>query len=211
MEEKSQQVKRRADMDLRRKNRNRVLDMTMVSLFCVLMIVSAKISLVSFPVPLTFQLPMAVLSGTFLGWKRAIMTQALYLFMGLAGLPVFASGGGLSYIYTPTFGFLLGFVACAFVGGIIFDRFYRNHFTVQIEYALYVFCGVVAVVVSYMCGTAYMYIFFRFFASDGASAWTIGKVFGVAVLPFIWKDLLLVIPVVYLSKRLKYLSERVRS
>ena len=43
MEEKSQQVKRRADMDLRRKNRNRVLDMTMVSLFCVLMIVSAKI------------------------------------------------------------------------------------------------------------------------------------------------------------------------
>lgn len=32
----------------------------------------------------------------------------IYLLAGLAGLPIFAFGGGLSYIFEPSFGYLLG-------------------------------------------------------------------------------------------------------
>lgn len=39
------------------------------------------------------------------------------LSMGLLGVPVFTSGGGPSYVLNPTFGFLLGFVLCAWVIG----------------------------------------------------------------------------------------------
>jgi len=182
--------------------------MTLVALFCVLMIVSAKISLLSFPVPLTFQLPMAVLSGMFLGWRRGLLTQTLYLVMGLAGLPVFASGGGLSYVFTPTFGFLFGFVPCAFVGGYMYDKIFRNQFSVRAEYAFYFLCGLVAVIVAYICGTAYMYVFFKYISADGLSSWPISKIIGTAVLPFIWKDIFLIFPIIYMAKRLKYLTRR---
>lgn len=36
---------------------------------------------------------------------------------GLAGLPIFAQGGGLSYLLQPSFGYLIGFAAGAFVTG----------------------------------------------------------------------------------------------
>lgn len=199
------------EMNLREKNREKILSMTLVALFCVLMIVSAKISLLSFPVPLTFQLPTAVLSGMFLGWKRGVMTQTLYLIMGLAGLPVFASGGGLSYVLTPTFGFLFGFIPCAFAGGYIYEKYYRKHFSVRSEYALYVLCGLFAIIVAYFCGTVYMYIFSRYLATGGSGGWSFSKVIGVAVLPFVWKDVLLLFPIVYMAKRLKYLRKRGRS
>ena len=39
--------------------------------------------------------------------------------MGLAGVPVFTGGGGLSYVLQPTFGFLLGLIPCAALTGTL--------------------------------------------------------------------------------------------
>ena len=47
---------------------------------------------------------------------------AVYVLIGLVGLPIFALGGGFSYVLQPTFGFLLGLIPSAFVIGKLAKR-----------------------------------------------------------------------------------------
>ncbi len=43
----------------------------------------------------------------------------VYMVLGLVGVPVFTGGGGPSYVLTPTFGYIIGFIAGAYVTGWI--------------------------------------------------------------------------------------------
>ena len=43
----------------------------------------------------------------------------VYIALGLMGLPIFTAGGGLGYVFQPTFGFLLSYIPAAFVIGLI--------------------------------------------------------------------------------------------
>jgi biotin transport system substrate-specific component len=72
------------------------------------------------PVPFTLQ-PLAVLVvGGVLGARRGAAALALYLAMGLVGLPVFAAGGsGIARLMGPTGGYLLAFPVAAAVTGAI--------------------------------------------------------------------------------------------
>jgi biotin transport system substrate-specific component len=72
------------------------------------------------PVPFTLQ-PLAVLVvGGVLGARRGAAALALYLAMGLVGLPVFAAGGsGIARLMGPTGGYLLAFPVAAAVAGAI--------------------------------------------------------------------------------------------
>ncbi|HET7239802.1 MAG TPA: biotin transporter BioY [Gemmatimonadales bacterium] len=72
------------------------------------------------PVPMTLQ-PLAVLAvGGLLGAAGGASALALYLGLGLLGLPVFAGGGaGLGHVLGPTGGYLLAFPAAAAVAGAV--------------------------------------------------------------------------------------------
>jgi biotin transport system substrate-specific component len=72
------------------------------------------------PVPMTLQ-PLAVLAvGGVLGAAGGASALALYLALGLLGLPVFAGGsGGLVHVLGPTGGYLLAFPAAAALAGAI--------------------------------------------------------------------------------------------
>lgn len=101
----------------------KVKDLAECAVFSVVMIVSAFIK-IPFPfVPLTFQTVAAVLAGILLGPVRGSVSVAVYVFMGLLGLPVFAGGaGGFDYILQLSFGYLLGFIAAAAASGLVVGK-----------------------------------------------------------------------------------------
>ncbi len=71
------------------------------------------------PVPVTAQVLCVLLAGGVLGPRLGFVSQAQYLAAGLAGLPVFAHGGGPAYLLGPTGGYLLAFPAAAFAVGAV--------------------------------------------------------------------------------------------
>ena len=70
------------------------------------------------PVPITGQTLAVLLVGALLGSRRGALCVLAYLSEGMAGLPVFAGGGsGPAWLLGPTGGYLVGFVAAAWVVG----------------------------------------------------------------------------------------------
>ena len=76
------------------------------------------------PVPITGQTFAVLLTGMLLGSRRGSMSVLAYLAQGLAGLPVFSPGGpmGLARLAGPTGGYLIGFVAAAYVVGRLAEK-----------------------------------------------------------------------------------------
>ena len=104
-------------------NKNIKILFSIITVFLgsLLLIVSAKIKVPLYPVPMTLQ-PLAVLMIAMLfGRNLATLTVGLYIFKGIIGLPVFAYGGGLIYLMGPTGGFILGFFVSAMIIGYLAD------------------------------------------------------------------------------------------
>ena len=102
--------------------RKKAGEIVMVSLFAALTAVAAFIRIPIPYVPLTLQTLMVMLAGLILGSRLAALSQVLYLTIGLLGLPIFAQGGGPSYVLQPSFGFLVGFIAGAYIIGRMVER-----------------------------------------------------------------------------------------
>lgn len=92
----------------------------------LLLTASAKVSVPFYPVPMTMQTMALLVLGFTLGPRLAAAAVAAYLLQGAAGLPVFADtpakGIGLAYMMGPTGGFLLGFLASAWLAGVFAER-----------------------------------------------------------------------------------------
>jgi biotin transport system substrate-specific component len=74
------------------------------------------------PVPLVAQAQVVLFLGVLLGKKRAAAAVSLFLIQGAWGLPVFAGGvGGISKLVGPTGGYLIGYLAAAFITGWIWE------------------------------------------------------------------------------------------
>ena len=175
-------------------------DVVICSLFVALITAGAFIKIMipigPFSVTFSLQILFSVMAGLLLGRKRASLTLIAYLVLGLAGVPVFAHGGGLGYIARPTFGFLIGFLAAAFVCGSLQERVKKPGFAVS---AVIAFAGELAY---YICGLVYYYIMFNFVLSNGLGI-GINELIKVWCLSTILPDYLLCILAVFLSERLR--------
>jgi biotin transport system substrate-specific component len=95
----------------------------------LLMTLAAKIEVPFWPVPMTLQTFATFVIGMAFGWRLAGATIMLYLGQGAAGLPVFASGGGIVYFTGPTAGYLVGFLAAAVLVGWLAERGWDRNVT----------------------------------------------------------------------------------
>ena len=116
-----------------------------------LMIAGAYIKIPFVPVPLTLQNLFSVLAGIILGWKYGVLSQIIYIILGLIGLPVFSSGGGIGYIFTPSFGYLLGFILCTCVVGVIINIKKPKKFTG------FLIISIIGMICVYMIGVPYLF------------------------------------------------------
>lgn len=75
------------------------------------------------PVPITGQTLSVLLVGAVLGSRRGVLSAITYLIQGIVGLPVFAGGtSGIAHLLGPTGGYLVGFVAAAYLTGKLAQR-----------------------------------------------------------------------------------------
>ena len=106
-----------------------ILQTTIIkSLFAIVLgsialIISAKIKIPFYPVPMTMQTFVVLFLGISFGYKVGLASVGLYLFEGIIGLPVFSNspekGVGLIYFIGPTMGYLIGFLtACCLASKI---------------------------------------------------------------------------------------------
>jgi biotin transport system substrate-specific component len=114
----------------------------------ILLIISAKIQVPFWPVPMTMQTFVVLVLGIAYGWRLAGATVLLYFAQGAVGLPVFAAGGGLTYLAGPTGGYLIGFLLGALAVGWLAERGWdcsvpRTLAAMLIGTAIIFACGVV--------------------------------------------------------------------
>lgn len=89
----------------------------------------AQIEVPLWPVPVTGQTFGVVVIGALLGSKRGASAVVAYLIQGAAGLPFFAGGAaGAAYLFGPTGGYLIGFVAAAWLVGLLAERGWNRSF-----------------------------------------------------------------------------------
>ena len=75
------------------------------------------------PVPITGQTLFVLMIGMAFGLRLGAITILAYILAGLRGLPIFAGGGaGLPVLVGLSGGYLVGFVAAAFVIGLLAQR-----------------------------------------------------------------------------------------
>lgn len=98
-------------------SRGKIYYLTTAALFAALTAVGAFLKVPLGSMSLTLQFLFTALAGVLLGAKWGAISQIVYVALGLVGLPVFTMGGGLGYIFQPSFGFLLGLIPSAFVIG----------------------------------------------------------------------------------------------
>ncbi len=92
----------------------------------LLLILSAKIQIPFWPVPMTMQTFVVLMIGATLGARAGAAAVALYLFEGGLNFAVFANtperGIGAAYMYGPTGGYLFGFLVAALAVGFASDK-----------------------------------------------------------------------------------------
>jgi biotin transport system substrate-specific component len=148
--------------------------MVYASLFGALTAVGAYIIIPLPPVPITMQTLFMGLAGTLLGARLGALSQVVYLFLGILGLPVFAGGkAGIGVLFGPTGGYLIGFIAAAAVIGKLASLKARPGF------AWLCLSLVAGAAVIYTLGILQLMLVARLSAV---------KALAVGVLPFLWGD-----------------------
>ncbi len=169
----------------------------MCALFTVLIAVGAFIK-IPLSLPITMQLFFVVLSGLLLGSKRGAVSCAAYMALGLIGLPVFTQGGGFSYIFQPSFGYIIGFVFASFFTGLITERKNEHKKTPSLKTML--LASFVGLLTAYSVGMVYYYIICNFVLDIRLG---IGILFVRCFLLTAPSDAALSVAAVFLSRKLK--------
>jgi len=171
--------------------------MVLIAVFTALTCVGGFIRIPMFPVPLTLQTLFVYFSALLLGSRRAVLSQVLFLLIGLAGIPVFARGGGPAYILQPSFGYLAAFPLSVYVCGRLSQK--KNE---QSFYRLFLACGS-GVLVILGVGSLYLYVNLNYIIDSSVS---FSKVFVTGFLVFLPAEVLKCFVAVWIYRKLTKLD-----
>lgn len=167
--------------------------MIITSLFAALLAVSSQISILIGPVPHTLQIMFVLLAGLILGSRWGLTSVAVWILLGVFGLPVFAQGkAGASVLVGPTGGFLLGFALCAYLTGWLTER--RD-----LTYKRVLFIMFIGLVVIYAVGLVGFMASFGYFLHKPMS-WN--EAFSLSVAPFLPFDAIKTLIAAYLGTKI---------
>lgn len=167
--------------------------MILVALFAALTAAGAFVKIPIGPAPITLQFFFTALAGILLGPYLGALSQLIYVVLGLVGVPVFTSGGELSYIFNPTFGYLIGFILAPIAIGKVSE-------TAKVPAFLRIFLGcMLGILVIYAIGVPYMYLILKYVNHTEI---TFLKSLVVGFLVFLPGDTAKSIIVAFLGKRL---------
>ena len=95
--------------ETREKPMTKTRSLVYCALFTALIAVGAFIKIPIPVVPFTLQYLFTMLAGILLGSRLGSLSVLAYMILGLIGLPIFSEGGGIGYVFKPSFGYIIGF------------------------------------------------------------------------------------------------------
>lgn len=162
--------------------------MVFTSLFVALTAIGALIAIPIGPVPIVLQNMFVLLGALILGPGWGMVFIAVYLLIGLAGLPVFAHGtSGIGKLFGPTGGYLLGYIPCvlatAFISKMLGRRFWSD-----------IAAMILGTVIIYAAGVPWLKI---------VTNMSFNKALAVGMYPFLIGDAIKIIAAAFIARSLR--------
>lgn len=168
--------------------KNTTYTLAYCALFAALTAGLSQLAIPIGPVPINLATFSVLLAGVVLGSRKGAYSMAVYVLLGLAGLPVFAQfKGGFGAIVGPTGGYIVGYVAAAWLAGFLSERLPKKSFFAALSMA----AGLLS---CYTLGTAWF-----LFSTHTAFL----RALGLCVLPFLPGDAVKIAFAAVLAPRLQ--------
>ena len=172
----------------------KVRDMTLTAVMAALICVAGPLVVPIGPIPLSLASFAVYLAGAVLGSRRGTLAVALYLLIGLIGIPVFSGfSGGFQKLAGVTGGYLVGYLPCAFLSGLGGERAEERHRRWILPLMM-----VLGTAVLYLIGTAW----FMFVYARQSGAIGLGTALAWCVIPYLIPDAIKIALATFLTKRL---------
>lgn len=176
-----------------KQQKSRTFDLVLIAFMSAVIALCSWISIPVGAVPVTMQTFAVVACSVLLGMKKGTLAVAVYILLGVVGLPVFSLfTGGIGAIMSATGGYILGFVFIPLAGGFFSCKF-KNKF-------LFDFIGnTIGLLLCYITGTLwYVFVYLGNTGETGVFA-----VLTACVLPYIIPDLVKTALACWIAKAIK--------
>lgn len=171
---------------------NKTLKLVLCALFAALITVGTFIKIPVPLIPFTLQVLFTTLAGIILGGELGATSVLVYIALGLVGAPVFTSGGGITAVLSPSFGYIIGFVGGTFLTGKIASRG-------KCSFIRYLIAGAAGLLIIYAVGVPYCYLINKLYLKTDIAVWTLVLHGFIMCLP---GDVIKLVLAAFLGKRL---------
>ena len=167
-----------------------IQNITFSALMTAILCIVGPVVLPIGPVPMSFANLVIYLTIILLDKKRATSCVAVYLLLGLVGIPVFAGfTGGVGKLFGPTGGYLVGYLVLTWVSGEMIKRRKNKGNMLYLVVAL-----TIGTMLMYVLGTLWLMY---------QSNLDFQVALGISVFPFLLFDILKIVVAVLIGNAIK--------
>ena len=139
--------------------RKKTYKIALIAMFTALTAIGAFIRIPVPVIPFTLQIFFTTMAGLLLGGELGALAVGMYVILGLLGVPIFTGGGGFTYIFQPSFGYIIGFIVGAVVTGKLYQKEKPGFWRLLIAN----FAGLLFI---YLFGLVHCYLIYSFYLKN---------------------------------------------